>query len=398
MDLWKSLAGMVEAELTSADLAGSFASINNAGIPIFDLRQVGDLTARLRIRRRDFAALSVLTGKRGETLRLVSRRGLFWLGKGLMKRPVLLWGLLVFFVLAMYLPTRVFFVRVEGNSAVPTRLILAAAEESGIRFGASRREVRSERVKNALLQAVPQLQWAGVNTAGCVATVSVRERSMEEENQQEMGVSSIVAARDGVILSLTATSGNPVCQPGNAVKEGQVLISGYTDCGICIQATRAEGEVFAQTSREMQAVTPLEYRCIDDRSLAGQKVSLLIGKKRIKLWKDSGISEGSCGRMYEEYYITLPGGFRLPAALCIEKFYSYETATVQKAPAEVEVTLAEFSDSCQSALMIAGKILKADRTFTEAAGVFRLDSTYVCTEMIGRVQREQIGEANGKND
>ena len=89
-------------------------------------------------------------------------------------RPVLLAGLGILFLLAMYLPSRVLFIRVEGNMQIPDRQILAAAEECGIRFGASRREVRSEKVKNALLSSVPQLQWAGVNTAGCVATISVR--------------------------------------------------------------------------------------------------------------------------------------------------------------------------------------------------------------------------------
>ena len=397
MDLWKSLAGMVEADLTSADLAGSLAAISDADITVFDLCQVGDLTARLTIRRKDHAALAALTQRRGETLRILSHRGLYWLGKGLLKRPVLLCGLIAFVLLALYLPTRVFFVRVEGNSDVPARLILEAAEESGICFGASRRDVRSERVKNALLEAVPQLQWAGVNTAGCVATVSVRERSTEEESKQETGVSSIVAARDGVILSFTATNGNALCRVGQAVKEGQTLISGYTDCGICIQATRAQGEVFAQTSREIRAVTPLQSFQIEEKNTAGQKISLLIGKKRINLWKDSGISEGSCGRMYEEYYITLPGGFVLPAALCVETFYSYETRTLQLEQEAAAQALSDFADRYVTGRMVAGRILNADRAFSEDAALYSLKGTYTCTEMISRVQREQIGDTNGKN-
>ena len=397
MDFWKSLAGLVEAELTSADLPGSLAAISNADIVVFRLQPADDLTARLTIRRKDLVRVSELAEKRGETLRILSHRGLYWHLSGMLKRPVLLVGLLVFLALARFLPTRIFFVRVEGNSAVPEKRILEAAEESGICFGASRREVRSERVKNALLQAVPQLQWAGVNTAGCVATVSVRERPEEEKTRQETGISSIVAVRDGVILSLTATSGNPVCQVGSAVKEGQVLISGYTDCGICIQATRAEGEIFAQTSRKVLAVTVSEDCRIEERTLAGRKISLLLGKKRINLWKDSGISEGSCGRMYEEYYITLPGGFALPVAVCIERLYAYGIAASQQDAADAEGKLAAFSDRYLSGQMIAGQITGADRTFTADAGLCRMESTYICTEMIGRHKQEQIGDTNGEN-
>ena len=37
--------------------------------------------------------------------------------------------------------------------------------------------IRSEKVKNSLLQRIPQLQWAGINTDGCVAVISVREKT-----------------------------------------------------------------------------------------------------------------------------------------------------------------------------------------------------------------------------
>ena len=96
----------------------------------------------------------------------------------------------------------------------------------------------------------------GVNTSGCVATVSVRERTDPEVTEQDSAVSNIVASRDGFIVSATVTRGNFLCRVGQSVKAGQVLISGYTDCGICIQATRAEGEIYAQTSRDFAAVTP----------------------------------------------------------------------------------------------------------------------------------------------
>ena len=172
---------------------------------------------------------------------------------------MLMGALAVFLAAAIFLPTRIFFVRVEGNVTTPTRLILDAAGESGIRFGASRRAVRSEKMKTALLSALPHLHGAGGNTSGCVATGSVRQRTEPEVTGQDRAVSSIVASRDGFIVSATVTRGNSLCRVGQSVKAGQVLISGYTDCGICIQATRAEGETCAQTSREFAAVTPAQW-------------------------------------------------------------------------------------------------------------------------------------------
>ena len=214
MDIWKSLDGMVEAELTSAEPGAALEAANARGIPLYDVIQVGDLTARFRVRRRDYRALEALSEKRGETLRLRRRMGAYWTLKRLLARPMLMGALAVFLAAAIFLPTRIFFVRVEGNVTMPTRLILDAAGESGIRFGASRRAVRSEKMKNALLSALPQLQWAGVNTSGCVATVSVRERTEPEVTGQDSAVSSIVASRDGFIVSATVTRGNSLCRVG----------------------------------------------------------------------------------------------------------------------------------------------------------------------------------------
>lgn len=397
MGLWKWILGTVSLELTGADLAEAFAAFNRAEIPLYSVKQMDALTARLQIRRRDFRKLAALAEKRGESVRILRRPGLYWVFKRLALRPVLAAGLTVPILLSLLLPTRVLFVRVEGNEAVHSRRILAAAEDCGIRFWASRRQVRSEQVKNALLEAVPELQWAGVNTAGCTAVISVRERTKEEETEAGNGVSHVEAIRDGVVLSVTATAGTPLCQIGQAVRAGEVLISGYTDCGICIRAGQAEGEVFARTKREISAARPASFGIIGEKRYAGRKISLRIGKKRINLWKDSGISEVSCGRMYEEYYITLPGGFRLPVAFCVDSYFHCETDPGELTKDESEGALKAFAQTYLSDQMIAGKILSGVQSVESKAGLYRLKGEYACVEMIGVSRQEQIGDTNGEN-
>ncbi len=397
MNLWKSLAGMMTVELTSAEPEAALDAINTRGIKIFHVEQEQELTFCFRIFRKDYGTLAALCEKRGERLRILRKLGLYWAGKQLLHRPMLTLGTALFLTLAFYLPSRVLFIRVEGNSAVPTRLILAAAEESGICFGASRREVRSEKVKNALLSAVPELQWAGVNTAGCVATISVRERTDTQSVQNTWEVTSIVAARDGYILSGTVTRGNALFQAGQAVKEGQVLVSGYTDCGICIQATRAEGEIMAQTSRDLEAVTPSQWQQRGEITQVRRQYSILLGKKRIILWKDSGISDATCDRMYMEYTLRLPGDFPLPLTLCVEEYTAYEMNAAELPQTEAEEALSKFAGQYLAQQMIAGVIQQRLETVHLENGVYRLRGHYVCVEMIGRVRQERTGDSNGEN-
>ncbi len=393
----RSIVGALEVELTSAGLEYTLTAVNEEGIEISRLHRMSELACRFCIDRRSHAKLQKICEKRGDSLRILRRLGLFWTGKAILGRPVLLAGAVFLLAITIFLPSRVLFVRVDGNQSVPEKQILAAAEECGICFGASRRDVRSERVKNALLSAVPGLQWAGVNTSGCVATISVRERADSREETEAYQVSRIVAARDGYILSGTVTQGTGLFSVGQTVKAGQTLISGYTDCGICIQASRAQGEVWAQTNREIAAVTPSS--CVQRRGVQDvkRKISLLYRKKRINLWKDSGISGSSCGRMYKEYYITLPGGFSLPIALCVEVYTIYECSSTEASQEYTEYSLSEFARQYLMQQMIAGQIRSAEEAVTLEDGIYRLTGVYTCIEMIGREQREQIGDTNGEN-
>ncbi len=397
MGLFRSIAGTVLVELTSADVSGMLSAINRAGITVLNIRKTGDLSVAMVIGRTDFRTLRALIAKRGEKLCVRKRSGFYWSFKRLLQRPVLVTGMVALLALMIYLPSRVFFVRVDGNMAVPARMILEQAQACGIRFGASRAKVRSEKVKNDLLNAIPELQWAAVNTTGCVATISVREKTVSSEPEEVTGVSSIVAVRDGVITECTVTKGNPLCKVGQAVKAGEVLVSGYTDCGLSIRATRATGEVFAQTQRRVSVVSPLDFTQRGDVRRVVKKYGVLFGKKRINFNKDSGISDTSCDKMYSQYYLTLPGGFVLPVALTVETITYYDQSAV---PTDQDALLLEMERCAEKYVlgqMISGVILQKEQTLETDERICTLYEDYTCQEMIGRVRDEEIIDRHGKS-
>jgi len=398
MNLWRSLDGTIEVRLVSADITGFLDSLRRTGIMIHRVRFVDELTADICTGRREYPSLCALAEKRGESVTVLRRRGIFWKLKAAAHRPVLTVGLVLLMILFLYLPTRVLFVRVEGNTSVPARKILEAAQDCGIRFGATRREVRSEKMKNSLLGALPQLQWAGVNTSGCVATISVRERSNTQFSPIEEKVSSLVASRDGIIVSCTVTEGSAHCAVGQAVTAGQLLISGYTDCGILLRATRAEGEIMAQTRRTVTAIALPEGIMRGVERSESRNYSLILGKKRINLYNSSGICDTTCGRMYKEYYITLPGGFVLPVALAVDTHTCCQTQPFRKESEDSYGALSAFCDEYVRSQMVSGSILERNMTAQTGTDGIRLEAYYTCLEMIGKRRQEGKVETNGESD
>lgn len=392
MDIWSWLKGMVSVELVSASSEDVLRIANTCNICVYSIQKIDEMTLRFAVRPQDFQKLRNMLEPRGSNLQILRHIGPFWRMKKLFHRPVLLTGILMFFLLTLLLPKRILFLQVQGNEQLPERLVLSTAEKCGIRFFTSRRQVRSEAVKNAMLLELPQLQWVGVNTRGCTAVISVREKNKVGPTRQFPAIGHLTAIRDGLVESVTVSRGELLCSPGQAVKAGQILISGYTDCGLCIRATVAEGEIYALTNRQIRVIIPESFLVSRNDHASKQKFSILLGKKRINLWKDSGIWDTTCGRMYKEYYITLPGGFSLPLGIAVDTYVSRSLSNSDLPQQELEKILSAFGRNCVHSDMIAGEILQPVESFDRNDGVVSLCGEYLCREMIGRIQWEQIGE------
>lgn len=397
MGIYRSLGGTVSMKLTSADIPGAMAGFNRRGFILENIRTEDELCIHFSVRRKYVRRMRSYVRKRGDVLEEIGTTGLYWSFRRLFRHPVMILGILLILLFGLYLPGRILFIRVEGNQSVPEHRILEAAQMCGVCFGASRREVRSEHVKNEILSKLPELQWAGVNTYGCRAVITVRERPAAEGERGPLPVSSIVAVRDCVVSSVTVTRGNSLCRPGQAVKKGQVLISCYTDCGRFVTAAPAEGEVMGITTRELDVVTPSSCRTRDKVHTVSRKYSLRYGKKRINFYKGSGISGAGCVKMYSEYVLTLPGGYELPVALIKETVLEsdLQTATVDGDSGDM---LCEFAQQYLKKQMVAGSVTGAVEQLEEADGVILLRGSYTCLEMVGRRREEMIGEYHGKDN
>ena len=389
---------MVKVSITSADIASLLQQMVQQQISVFDVQRTADLSVSFSIIEKYLPILQKLVNKRGDKIKILKFGFIHQIIYSTLRRPVFFVGMLFILVISLYLPTRVLFVEVEGNKNISSNLILQKAEECGMRFAASRRMVRSEQMKNSLLSSIPQLQWVGVNTRGCVAVISVTEKDSTQMNEPQGSVSSIVSNCDGIITDIVVRKGDLRCQVGQAVQAGDLLVSGYTDCGFTIQAQEADGEIQAQTMRNLEMIMPVNYNKRGDKIEHKRKYAVQFGKKLINLYIGSGISDSSCVKMYSKKNIILPGGLQLPISLITVEYISYTTAQTILAKEQGSDLLRSTSRKYLQTQMMAGQILQENVLLLDEAARYRLTGEFVCTEMIGRIIYEESIYENGKDN
>lgn len=382
MDLWWKIGGAVRLRLTGADPERTLRRLSRE-VRLEQIDRVSALVMEFNIPRWELEKAERAAERSGDRLEVLKREGLPEFLRSWLHAPVITATVLMLIAATAFVPSRILFIRVEGNSAVPARLILEQAEQCGLGFGTSRGELRSEQIKNRLLGAVPELSWVGVNTSGCVATISVKERQIEPE-EEPVTPGNIVAVTDAVVTELTATAGTPLCAVGDGVTAGQVLISGYTDLGLCTHVQAADGEVYGLTRRSSKAVMPQQTLIVGEETTIVKKYSLLIGKKRINFDSDSGILYTGCGKMTQIRVLRLPGGWELPIALVVEVYTVTELTSAARWEQSAGEVLEEASRAQILQEMTAGQILGAETEVSAGEGLYRLSGLYECREMIGR--------------
>lgn len=395
------LRGTLRVRVTGAEPARCLNRFSDAAIPFWDVEQPEPLQLCCRIYRRDLAAAE-RAALRGmctlETERVFGFRAQFsWLRH----RPVLILGVLLAVVLALYAQNFIWIVRVEGNTTLTEAEIRHALAEEGIFFGASAASAEDAQLRHRMQLRLPRLHWAAANRSGGVVTVLVAEREETPPVRDWAAPVNVVAARDGVIRSVSALNGTAVVEPGDAVLAGQMLISGITSWENRSQITHAAGEVYALTERRLRLIAPelyLEKRYTGEVS---RELTLIVGRKRRKIFGNSSILTAGCDKMIDTEVLTLPGGEQTPFRLELVTYRFYETAPVRLTQEELQPQMERFAETLAKRGMIAGTVLSTSCTFTKECGRFVLDAELFCEEMISRTEpirilpeEEPLGEAD----
>lgn len=173
-----------------------------------------------------FRRLRPIARRTRSRVRILERRGLpFALGRA-RRRPLMVGGALLSLAVLYVLSSLVWFVDIEGAEEFDPDLLREVVASLGLRPGVFKNSVDAREVERGLILAVNGLSWAAVEIHGTVAVVRVAEKDPLEMPNIPLPPADIVAAKDGVIVTLIVLAGQAVVKEGDTVKAGDLLIRG----------------------------------------------------------------------------------------------------------------------------------------------------------------------------
>lgn len=223
-----------------------------------------------RVTRDGERALTLDTGERGaRVVRALCERhslpveevrvtGLSALKRFCMRRWTLFPGLALCCALLLFYTQRVWLVDVaivgERAAAFDEKQVYALLTELGVRPGMLARDVDTDRLELTLSARSEEFSFVGARVQGVRLLVEVAPSLEAPEVYDLDAARDLVAACDGVIVSVNAQSGVAAVKSGDTVRKGDVLIRGEERVSNEeVRGVAARGEVIARTWAEAEA-------------------------------------------------------------------------------------------------------------------------------------------------
>ena len=295
----------------------------NSGVDLKNICLNGDdLTADTRIKT--YKLLHRIAFSHGGTVKIYKKKGFPFIFSPIHNR----WGFfagivyLVFFI--SFMGGFVWNITVTGNNRVTEVKIVDYLAKNGFKIGTRWSDTDKEGLETSIMSDFEDVAWISINKIGSTASVEINETVAKPEITDN-NITNVKAKKDGVIVRVITLGGWAEIKEGDAVTEGDLLISGVRESEVDKKNhyAHAHGNVFAQVSSEISMninrkqnrkdyTNSREYKAL---SIFGMEIPLFIKK-------DGEDAEISINKTY-----LVINSYRLPFGIITQTADYYNTET-----------------------------------------------------------------------
>ncbi len=266
----------------------------------------------------------------GVKIRKLKKSGVPFIANRLKPRFGILIGAVFFALTLCALSGKVWRIEINGNTAVPTDVILSSAENAGLQIGVKTNQLNTRQISLDMCKSIDTLSWAAVSVKGNCVYVDITERTQPQKKQTKEGCYNLVSSKDAQLVTLEPYSGTVLAKTYNPVLKGEILISSAVqNKDETVSFSHASGYAVGRTENSFSQTT--------DTKTAFQKFDLISKTYEINFF-GLRIPLGKAPEKYsqsfkKESHLSFKKKV-LPIGICVTEFYQISNET-KKIPSEI---------------------------------------------------------------
>lgn len=318
---------------------------------------------------KDYPRLRQAARRSRVRLRVLERHGLPFLLNRYRLRFGMAVGFASFCFLLWFLSLFIWNVRIVGNDAISTADLLAVLKNYGISQGERIGNVDVTNLPQTIMLANPDISWMSINVNGCTMTVEISERIYPPESIDRKKPCNIKAARDGRILDYQVKLGEVAVSRGDAVVQGDLLVSGVQEYSNGLTAMHhASAVVMAETERTLSVEVPYAQRI--EQPTGREWTRRVFQLFHLKIPFFLGSVHGDYDRVVEKSPLVL-GGIELPVSMTTAIFREKICEDIQYTPEQaLELARAQMVEKAGAELAgitVRSRLRQSKRSSTPCA-------------------------------
>lgn len=260
------------------------------GVTVWNIKRTDNLTCSGNIKLSEISHVKAIRRRTIYKISFVHKRGLPFLSHKLLFHKSLIIGLILSFFFVGLLSNIIWNVHVKGVHPEMEKQIVKQLNSYGIHPGAFKFSIQSpSQIQQQLLDDIPKLLWVGVTEKGTTYHLEGVEKTLVEEEEKN-NPRHLVASKEGVIVEMFVSRGQPMVEVNDFVEKGDILVSGILgkkdeeanadsekEDEEPKELVASEGEVIAQTWYESKVNIPLKANY---ETLTGESIN----KYYLRFW------------------------------------------------------------------------------------------------------------------
>ena len=284
--MFSLILGYVKVEIEGYYIERFINICQNKKILIWNLKKKKGVKLYVNIRSKEFKKLKPIARKTNCKIKIIKKRGLPFIIHRYKKRKIFVIFLIII-AIGIYTSSKYIWnieVQVEDNLTIEN--IKEDLENAGLKKGEKKSKIETEKIIQEIRLKRNDISWIGIDLKGTNAIVKIVKAEEKPELIDASDYCNIVAKKSGVIESIVAQNGTPLVNPGDEVKEGDILIAGYMEGKYTDKRyVHSLGEVKAKIKYSQTEKILLNQQTVRETGNIEKKIGIKLKKFQINFYK-----------------------------------------------------------------------------------------------------------------